>query len=138
MYFPPSQFSHRFGAQFFTVEIPEFQLVEDKESHKTYAIFKFVVKRGRQTRVMYYRYSEILQLHDYLCSTSLGLIASICNFPGKTLRPKLDQSFLEKRRVALEEYFHKLLCNGRHISQLPNVQKFLQLDKFEVNEYGKE
>ncbi len=85
MYFPPSQFSHRFGTQFFTIEIPEYKIMTEKDSSTKFAVYKFTVKRGKQQRVIYYRYSEILQLHEYLCSTGVGAIASLCNFPPKAI-----------------------------------------------------
>ena len=81
MYFPPSQFSHRFGTQFYTVEIPECRVVYDKERKCKFAVYKFEIKRGRQSKTVFYRYSEIRQLHEYLCSTSIGSIANLVSFP---------------------------------------------------------
>lgn len=140
LYFPPAQFSHRFGTQFYTIVVPECRIVFDQQTHTKFAVYKFEVKRGRQTRDIFYRYSEIRQLHDFLCSTSdtLGSIAIRCSFPNKTWFKSLDEKFLDKRRKALESYFHQLLSSSRVISQIECITKFLQLDQFIVKEWWKE
>jgi len=135
MYFPPSQFSHRFGTQFYTVEVPECRVVADKESKCKFAVYKFEIKRGRQSKTVFYRYSEIRQLHEYLCSTSVGSIANLVAFPSKTWFSRLDEAFLDERRQKIEQYFHQLLSSSRTISQIPCVRRFLQIDTFVVKEW---
>lgn len=135
MYFPPSQFSHRFGTQFYTVEVPECRVVFDKERKCKFAVYKFEIKRGRQSKTVFYRYSEIRQLHQYLCSTSVGSIANLVSFPAKTWFTRLDDKFLDERRASIEAYFHQLLSSSRTISQIPCVRRFLQIDTFVVKEW---
>lgn len=135
MYFPPSQFSHRFGTQFYTVQVKEAQVVVEAESKEKYAVYQFEVKRGRQTKTVCWRYSEIRNLHEYLCSTSVGSIANLVSFPSKTWFARFDDEFLEERRHKIEQYFHQLLSSSRTISQIPCVRRFLQIDTFVVKEW---
>lgn len=135
MYFPPSQFSHRFGTQFYTVSVPECRVVFDNSSKCKFAVYKFEIKRGRQSKTVLYRYSEIRQLHEYLCSTSVGSIANLVAFPSKTWFSRLDDAFLDERRSKIEHYFHSLLSSSRTISQIPCVRRFLQIDTFVVKEW---
>mmetsp|Transcript_59226 Transcript_59226/g.97856 ORF Transcript_59226/g.97856 Transcript_59226/m.97856 type:complete len:146 (-) Transcript_59226:1129-1566(-) len=134
LYFPPSQFSPRFGTQFFTIEITQCRIVYDKEKKQKFAVYQFTIKRGRQTKTVFYRYSEIRQFHEYLCSTSLGQVANYVPFPAKTwtIYPKLDETFLDDRRQQIEQYFQKLLSSSRVMSQIPCVRRFLCIDSFIV------
>ena len=143
MYFPPSQFSHRFGTQFFTLEITEYKVIDEQispDSKKTskFAVFKFEVKRGKQVKILYYRYSEIRELHEYLCASPLGVVANMCKFPSKTFFKNLENKFLNQRRKQLQSYFHQLLSSSRSITQTPCVRQFLQLDSFKVKPWYKE
>ena len=143
MYFPPGQFSHRFGTQFFTLEITEYKVIEeriDSSSNKTikFAVFKFEVKRGKQKKILYYRYSEIREMHEFLCGSPMGAVANLCKFPSKTMFKNLDNKFLNQRRKQLQSYFHQLLSSSRSITQTPCVRQFLQLDSFKVKPWYKE
>mmetsp|Transcript_1381 Transcript_1381/g.1862 ORF Transcript_1381/g.1862 Transcript_1381/m.1862 type:complete len:147 (+) Transcript_1381:104-544(+) len=135
MYFPPSQFSHRFGTQFYTIEITETRVINDNDTNDTYVVYKFTVKRGKQSKTIYYRYSEIRQLHEYLCSTNAGAIANLCIFPPKTWFKRLDNKFISKRKKSLAKYFHQLLSSSRSISNIPCMRRFLQLDNFVVKQW---
>lgn len=110
-------------------------MVVDAESKEKYAVYQFEVKRGRQTKTVNWRYSEIRNLHEYLCSTSVGSIANLVSFPSKTWFARFDDEFLEERRQKIEQYFHQLLSSSRTISQIPCVRRFLQIDTFVVKEW---
>ena len=141
MYFPPSQFSARFGTQFFTLEITEYKIIEEKTNSSKnikFAVYKFEVKRGKQIKILYYRYSEIRELHEFLCSSPMGSVANLCKFPSKTMFKNLDNKFLYQRRKQLQLYFHQLLSSSRTITQTPCVRQFLQLDSFKVKQWYKE
>ena len=118
-YFPPSQFSHRFGyeaafpavcilsnvnliqfrTQFYTVVVKSSRVVYDKDRKCKFAVYEFEIKRGRQKKTIFYRYSEIRQLHEYLCSTNVGSIANLVSFPSKTWFTRLDDKFLDERYI---------------------------------------
>lgn len=152
MYFPPSQWSARFGVQFFTVLIPDVRLFQDLGRKRSYAAYKITSCRGKQTITVWRRYSEfdMLQRHLQLYPSERIQRASLdAPLPGKTLFRRLKPEFLDRRREGLELYLQHIVSRDRRIIEVPIVRQFLQFDMFieapwwhpdpgEENPYGRQ
>jgi len=138
MFFPPSQWSSRYGIQFFTVVIPKVTVVKDYENGPkgTYAVYQLEIKRGRQVIVRKYRYSQFSDFHQALLRSSIAIILQQAKIylPAKTWFKKISPSFLEQRRMELEKYLHRLL-QFKYSPREALVQKFLALNEFEVMDF---
>lgn len=138
MFFPPSQWSSRYGIQFFTVVIPKVTIVQDYEKRPkgSYALYHIEIKRGRQVIVRKYRYSQFVDFHKALLGSAISIILQQGNIylPAKTWFKNVAPSFLEKRRLELEKYLHRLL-QFKYSPREAIVQEFLALNEFEVKDF---
>lgn len=127
MFFPPRNWSRRFGTQFFTIEIASHQLKEE-ESEK-HALYLITVKRGKQERTIERRYSEFYEFHRLLVRFSS--YARRCNFPPKTWFRNVSKNFLEERKELLDKYLQQVLHDQR-IARHKYTIAFLNLNNFEL------
>jgi len=138
LFFPPSQWSSRYGIQFFTVTIASVAVVEDPEKGPkgSYAVYQIEIKRGRQVIIRKYRYSQFADFHKALLCSSISVILQQGRIflPAKTWFRNVSPEFLEKRRLELEKYLHKLL-QYKYSPRETIVQRFLALDEFVVKDF---
>jgi len=138
LFFPPSQWSARFGIQFFTVVIPKVSVVNDnvKGSRGSYAEYHLQIKRGRQVIARKYRYSQFANFHKALLSSSIMIImrGGKIRLPPRTWFRNISENFLQQRRVELEKYLHRLL-RFKYSTRERTVQKFLGLNEFVVKDF---
>jgi len=138
LFFPPSHWSARFGIQFFTVVIPKVSIVNDldKGSKGSYAQYNLEIKRGRQVIKRNYRYSQFAEFHKLLLRSSVAIILHQARIylPPRTWFKNTSASFLDKRRVELEKYLHRLL-QYKYTPRERVVQKFLGLNEFVVKDF---
>jgi len=126
MFFPPKNWSRRFGTQFFTLLVDGTQIVDDGtgERHANYII---IVKRGKQEKRVRRRYSEFHEYHRLL--VRLSTHARRCTFPPKTWFRNLSDDFLSERKQQLEKYLQNVLCDQR-IARHHYTISFLKLNDF--------
>lgn len=129
MFFPPRNWSRRFGTQFFTVEIKAANLSEDEKGAEKCAFYSIIVKRGKQERLIKRRYSEFYEFHRLLVRFSS--YARRCNFPPKTWFRNVSESFLEERRELLDKYLQQVLHDQR-IARHKYTIAFLNLNNFDL------
>jgi len=129
MFFPPRNWSRRFGTQFFTIEIREATISEDEKTAEKHALYHIIVKRGKQERIVARRYSEFYEFHRLLVRFSS--YARRCNFPPKTWFRNVSQSFLEERRELLDKYLQQVLHDQR-IARHKYTIAFLNLNNFDL------
>jgi len=138
LFFPPSQWSARYGIQFFTVVIPKVSIINDndKGSKGSYAQYILETKRGRQVIKRNYRYSQFAEFHKLLLRSSVAIIVHQARIylPPRTWFKNTSASFLDNRRVELEKYLHRLL-QYKYTSRERIVQKFLGLNEFVVKDF---
>jgi hypothetical protein len=138
LFFPVTQWSSRYGIQFFTVAIPKVEViaVPDKGPKAGFAEYTVLVKRGRQELARKYRYSQFAIFHRELLNSDIGFIIKRGKIylPSKTWFRNLSAQFLEQRRKELENYLHSLL-RYKYVPSEAIVQKFLGLNKFEVRDF---
>jgi len=138
LFFPPSQWSSRYGIQFFTVKIVSVEVVEDPEKGPkgSYAVYKLEIKRGRQVITRHYRYSQFADFHKALLCSSITILLQQGRIflPAKTWFRNVSPEFLEKRRLELEKYLHKLL-QYKYSPRDVIVQRFLALNEFVVKDF---
>jgi len=138
LFFPPSQWSARYGIQFFTVVIPKVFVIKDYEkgSKGSYAVYQIEIKRGRQVIVRKYRYSQFADFHQALLRSSIAIILQQAKIylPAKTWFKNVSPSFLDQRRQELEKYLHRLL-QFKYSPREAIVQKFLALNEFVVKDF---
>ena len=53
MFFPPRNWSRRFGTQFFTIEIASVEITEDDKTAEKSAYYHIIVKRGKQVQILF-------------------------------------------------------------------------------------
>jgi len=139
MFFHPSQWSGRFGIQFFTVIIPKVTLIKGNErgpKGSTHAVYQLEIKRGRQIIVRKYNYKQFSDFHRALLRSSISifLLQYRINLPAKTWFKNVSPSFLEQRRSELEKYLHQLL-QFKYSPREALVQNFLALNEFQVLDF---
>lgn len=138
LYFPPKNFSNRFGDQFFTAEIVSHRLASDETAccQKSVVLYKIVVKRGRKEWFVEKRYSDFIKLWDSLPLTPKFFASKV--IPPKTwFSVATNTEFLLKRQEklfqALDESL-KDLSSTNSLSRSPALD-FLNLNSSEsVNE----
>jgi len=129
MFFPPRNWSRRFGTQFFTIEIASVEISEDNKTAEKSAYYHIIVKRGKQERIVARRYSEFYEFHRLLVRFSS--YARRCNFPPKTWFRNVSKNFLEERRELLDKYLQQVLHDQR-IARHKYTIAFLNLNNFEL------
>jgi len=134
LFFPPSQWSARYGIQFFTVVVPTVSVVNGTKG--SYAEYHLEIKRGRQVIVRKYRYSQFAEFHKSLLSSSISIILQKGKIylPSRTWFKNVSESFLQQRRLELEKYLHHLL-QFKYSPRERIVQKFLGLNEFVVKDF---
>jgi hypothetical protein len=96
LYFPPKEFSPRFGSQFFTVTLQGYELVGHPSAcGGQYAVYNLQISRGRETWSVQKRFSEFDQLNQSLAQ-DLDKAIAIPLLPPKTCFPTIDQVGLSR------------------------------------------
>lgn len=143
LYFPPKLFSARFGAQFFTIKMEKYDVV-DKGSARPVAVstpwpcacldgpfveYLVDVTQGSGHWCVRHRYSDFSALHQSIQALLPNGEASP-QLPAKTMWSIVHRDDdLEARREALEVYLHNLLSiysNKRLVIPQPIVD-FLKI-----------
>lgn len=116
IYFPKSQFSSRYGNQFYTLEV---SFAEAKKGDMVcfidcgeYTEYVITLRQGANKWTANHRYSEFTQLHSALQkeTTEKRYPIELPELPKKTwFRVTKDEDFINNRRIALEEYLDKIL-----------------------------
>lgn len=124
-----SHFSNRFGDKFFNADIVDFKVIQ-QGCCDTHVKFKILVKRGKNSWVVFRRYREFLHIKDVFEEREV-------NFPPKTWFSSIDESFLEERRQKLAIFLDNLLKNlsqDDKIFATDEIGCFLGLDSgFDMN-----
>ena len=129
VYFPVSEFSTRYGEQFFTVSM-EGGVIFDASpqmgsKHVRYALR---IMYGQKSHVVHHRYSEFLALHHKL--VPLGLQSKVVRVPPKTcsrlFKDPFDPNFIERRAEGLYTYLHSVMQDRTAIDSAL-VRDFLDL-----------
>jgi len=138
LFFPVSQWSSRYGIQFFSVAVPTVEVVEHPEKGPKYgyAVYTVKVMRGRQVLLRKYRYSQFADFHEELLNSDIAVIIrkGRIHMPSKTLFRNLAAQFLKQRRKGLEKYLHSLL-RYKYVPAEAIVQKFLGLNEFVIKDF---
>lgn len=138
MFFPVSQWSSRYGIQFFTVDVPKVDVIEIPEKGKKagFAVYTVQIKRGRQVLLRKYRYSQFSVFHKELQQTEIAILIKKGKIflPTKTWFRNISVQFLEQRRKKLEKYLHSLLLY-KYVPSVAIVQKFLGLNEFVIKDF---
>jgi len=107
LYFPPKNFSSRFGDSIFTVDIVSNRVIVSDDTtcglsscHKQVVVYKIIVKRGKKDWFVERRYSDFLKLFKSLPLSSKFYTLNV--IPPKTMfSVTTDTNFLIKRQVNL-------------------------------------
>jgi len=138
LFFPVSQWSSRYGIQFFSVAVPTVEIIEHPEKGPKYgyAVYTVKVMRGRQVLLRKYRYSQFADFHEKLLISDIAVIIrkGRIHLPSKTLFRNLAAQFLKQRRKGLEKYLHSLL-RYKYVPAEAIVQKFLGLNEFVIKDF---
>merc|ERR550534_2300132 len=138
LFFPVSQWSSRYGIQFFSVAVPTFEVIEHPEKGPKYgwAVYTVKVMRGRQVLLREYRYSQFADFHEELLNSDIAVIIrkGRIRLPSKTLFRNLAPQFLKQRRKGLEKYLHSLL-RYKYVPTEAIVQNFLGLNEFIIKDF---
>jgi len=138
LFFPLSQWSSRYGIQFFTVNIPTVDVIEvpEKGPRGGFAVYTVQVKRGRQVLLRKYRYSQFSVFHQELLHSDIAVLIKKGKIflPSKTWFRNISVQFLEQRRKDLEKYLHSLLLY-KYVPSVAIVQKFLGLNEFVIKDF---
>jgi len=138
MFFPVSQWSSRYGIQFFSVAVPTVEVIghPEKGPKYGYAVYTVKVMRGRQVLLRKYRYSQFADFHGELLNSDISLIIrkGRIHLPSKTLFRNLAARFLKQRRKGLQKYLHSLL-KYKYVPTEAIVQKFLGLNEFMIKDF---
>merc|ERR550534_2070389 len=138
LFFPVSQWSSRYGIQFFSVSVPTVEIIEhpQKGPKYGYAVYTVKVMRGRQVLLRKYRYSQFADFHEELLNSNIAVIIrkGKIHMPSKTLFRNHAAQFLKQRRKGLEKYLHSLL-RYKYVPAEPIVQKFLGLNEFVIMDF---
>jgi len=138
LFFPLSQWSPRYGIQFFSVKVKKFEIIEvpEKGPKSGYAVYTVQVMRGRQVLYRKYRYSQFAAFHEELLNSDIAVIIrkGRISLPSKTWFRNLAVPFLEQRQKDLENYLHSLL-RYKFVPSEAIVQKFLCLNEFVIKDF---
>lgn len=138
LFFPVSQWSSRYGIQFFTVDVPKVDVTEapEKGPKGGFAVYTVQIKRGRQVLLRKYRYSQFLVFHNELLRSDIAILIKKGKIflPTKTWFRNISVNFLEQRRKKLEKYLHSLLLY-KYVPSVSIVQKFLGLNEFVIKDF---
>jgi hypothetical protein len=132
LYFPYSQFSKRFGDQFFTFKILSWTYHNNPicSFDGLYVVYQVQISLGNHTWVVWKRFSEFVSFHCYLKQKYTRFESTLPFHPPKTCtRVIYDKRFLEERKYSLETYFDKVLrlLSEKDCFSDAVVIKFLQL-----------
>jgi len=134
LYFPPKQFSPRFGDNIFTVNVNNFEREEAFQCGLAAPIVYYlvVVSRGRNMYIVRRRFSEFEALLNYLKAKYPSTKQAFPNLPPKTwISVSGDDAFLQKRCEALQACLNDILLT-MHIEKLltdEKLQEFLDFTK---------
>jgi hypothetical protein len=122
LFFPPASWSHRYGEEYFTLNISEFRVSPDGK----HAEYKIEGNCGETEWAAWRRYTEFVHMKGR-CKTILGSV--VPKLPPKGLRRSLKQKHLEKRRTELCRFLHVVL--GQKESKVckdMNIRGFLGIE----------
>lgn len=131
VYFPPKQFSPRFGDNFFTAVIENYERVKPIDSCSGhYVVYAIGVSRGKHTWIVKRRFKEFEQLLLYLKGKYPNTVQPFPALPAKTCCSVLnDEDFLLARSKELQTFLHEMLLT-LHIEKVlldDKVTEFLEL-----------
>lgn len=137
IYFPKSQFSSRYGHQFYTLEISAAETKKDDFvcflDCGEYTEYIITLRQGANKWTTNHRYSEFVKLHSVVQKevTEKRYPIEIPDLPKKTLyRVTKDEDFINERRIALESYLDKILLalNAKGLMLPLSIADFLHIN----------
>jgi hypothetical protein len=134
VYFPPKQFSARFGDNFFSANIENFERVKPIDSCSSkYVVFVIIVSRGRSAWAVKRRFTDFEKLLVYMKEKFPRTVQPFPALPPKTyLSVVNDDSFLEARLKELQTFLNEMLTT-LHMEKIlldDKVTEFLELYNF--------
>lgn len=111
LYFPPKQFSPRFGNNIFTVTLETFERVKPIDScGSKYVVYVLLISRGRSAWAVKRRYSDFEKLLAYLKDKYRLTSQPFPSLPPKTWTSVVnDDFFLQERANELQTFLNELL-----------------------------
>jgi hypothetical protein len=131
LYFPPKQFSPRYGDNVFTVNVENFERVKPIDSCASkFVVFVLVISRGRMSYTVKRRFSDfekfLIYLNDKYPSTKQPFPA----LPPKTWVSVVgDDAFLSERAKELQKCIDELLTT-MHIEKILTDERLTQFLEF--------
>lgn len=134
VYFPPKQFSARFGDNFFTAVMENFERVRPVASCAgKHIVYVIAVSRGKNTWTVKRRFSEFEKLLKYLKEKYPQTVQPFPPLPPKTCFTVItDDEFLFARTKLLQVFLNELLTT-LHMEKLildTKVVDFLELQNY--------
>lgn len=112
LYFPISQFSSRFGENFFSFKIRSWKYNRDPtfcSLEELYIEYELEMYMGRKKWSIFRRFSDLIQLHYYLVQNYPNLQETLPHHPPKSCyRILYNKLFIEHRIKLLEAYLNSL------------------------------
>ncbi len=136
IYFPPKQFSSRFGNNIFSCEVDSFATCNDIHACfvPTYISFSVRVRRGKELWTVRHRFREFDHFYQHCFAAYSNLDHKIVfpALPPKTCRNmSLDSEFQERRKEQLGVFLHELLSILSRLKVIgdPVIMNFFDLSE---------
>ena len=136
LYFPKTQFSPRFGNQFFTFELRTYVRINEASSFMNYCLphevifYEIFVSRGKETWTVNRRYNQFLTFLIDLKDQIDDLPSDIV-LPPKSFFNNLNKDFCDDRLKKLETFLDKCLVfissRGIQIQDSIIITNFLKI-----------
>jgi hypothetical protein len=134
LYFPPKQFSPRFGNNIFTVVIDGYEISQAADAcFMHHAIYKVSISRGRSVWKVEHRFSDFDRFLTYLLNTYPKTIQPFPPLPAKTwFNIAYDEAFLAERLKELQVFLNDVLVTMNMEKLLNDVKlaEFLEFNHY--------
>lgn len=134
LYFPPKQFSPRFGNNIFTATLENFERVKPIDScGSKYVVFVVLISRGRSAWAVKRRFSDFEKLLIFLKEKYRFTAQPFPTLPPKTWTSVVnDDDFLQERAIELQTFLNELLTT-MHMEKMlldDKLTEFLEFYNF--------
>jgi len=136
LFFPIDQFSSRYRAKIFTLQINSWSYNHIPSScsffEEVFILYDIRILSGKAEWSLRKRYSEFDGLHGKLFKKYPSIRKSLPQLPPKSCYPILyDIKFLNCRKQLLQSYMENLLrvLSSEKLLKDPDIEAFLQLEK---------
>jgi hypothetical protein len=132
LYFPKTTFSKRFGSQFFTMDITDYQVVNVSSCWDKHAEYVIQLKQGKSEWTIKRRFREFEKFLASIRSSHHDLPSDkIPALPPKTcFRVLDDEDFLIERKMQLYDFLDNFLreLSQKNLLKDQKVIEFLEID----------